>query len=358
VNSLFERDYVKWADRQGIDSDSIVISSRVRLARNLAHLPFPHMLNRENGSVSLQLVNSAWEDQEAGLDRYDYYMLQDLSPLEQMILMEKHLVSPQFLEQNTPWRAFLSDQIGSCSVMINEEDHIRMQCLLPGLQLQQCYELADGLDNCLESRLDYAFDENIGYLTACPTNVGTGIRASVMLHLPAIQMAGQMNHIVKNIMQVGMTVRGLYGEGSQALGNIFQVSNQVTLGQSEADIYNYLHMLTLQLVEQERSLRQRLYQKMQHEICNQVTRAYGLLRHAHMMGIAEALSLLSDLRFGVDLGVISGIASDRIDGLIVAVSPAHLQRKAGAELNAMAQDCLRMEIIKTRLTAGEHEEDR
>jgi protein arginine kinase len=358
MNQLFENSYVRWADRQDAAQDHIVISSRVRLARNLAHLPFPHLLGSDTGNSTVQMVREAWEDESLGLSQYAYYPLQELSSLDQMILVEKHLVSPQFIEQITPWRVFLADQEGLLSVMVNEEDHIRMQCLLPGLQLQECYQLLDALDNRLESKLNYAFDENIGYLTACPTNVGTGIRASVMLHLPALQMAGQMNNVIKNIMQVGMTVRGLYGEGSQALGNIFQISNQVTLGQSEEDIYNYLHILVLQLVEQERNLRQSLHQQMKHEICNQVTRAYGLLQHAHMMGISEALGLLSDLRLGIDLGIISGVPADNIDSLIVAVSPAHLQKKAGTELTAVAQDCLRMEVIKEKLAENSGKEDR
>jgi protein arginine kinase len=347
MSKILTDSYVKWTDRSALNSDPIVISSRVRLARNLAHFPFPHLLDQEQGEESLQLIQDAWADSAPELT--EQYRLAELPELDQMILMEKHLVSPQFIAQKAPWRAFISDADGACSVMVNEEDHLRLQCLLAGLQLQQCYEMANALDDHLERKLNYAFDENIGYLTACPTNAGTGIRASVMLHLPALQMAGQLNNVVKSIAQVGMTVRGLYGEGSQALGNIFQVSNQVTLGQSEADIYNYLYVLTLQLVEQERNLRQTLYKQVKHEICNRVGRAYGLLTRAHLMGMDEALSLLSDLRLGLDLGIVFDVAAEWIDGLIVAISPSHLQKKAGTELSAVEQDCLRMETIKARL---------
>ena len=353
MSALFEDSYVKWTDQQDVKLDGVVVSSRVRLARNLVNMPFPHMLNNETGENCLKLIQEAQKDSATDLADYQYYRMQDLSPLDRMILMEKHLLSPQFVEHVSPWQAFLSNENGSLSVMVNEEDHIRLQCLLPGLQLQTCFEMVNSLDDQMEEKLDYAFDERLGYLTACPTNVGTGIRASVMLHLPAIQQAGQINYVIKNVTQVGMAVRGLYGEGSEALGNLFQISNQVTLGQSEEDIYHYLHVLTLQLVEQEKNLRQSLYHQRKNELCNQIMRAYGLLKYAHMMDAKEALSLLSDLRLGVDLGIMPDVPADRISDLIVAIGAAHLQKQSSAAAGSNIQDILRAKIIRERLSPYE-----
>jgi protein arginine kinase len=273
MDDLLNKDYVKWLDSQGSDS-SIVISSRVRLARNLQGLPFPHLLNEEKGALGLNLIHNAWQKIKNGTD-LEWADLKDLNDIDKTILVEKHLLSPAYIQNSKPWQAFITNTDGARSVMLNEEDHLRLQCLLPGLQLGECLKQVLALDDLLEKELDYAFDERRGYLTSCPTNVGTGMRASVMLHLPAIQITGQLNSVIQTIAQLGMTVRGLYGEGSEASGNFYHGSNQVTLGQTEEDICNYLQMLTRQLVEQEKILRQNLQQKMKDQLEDRINALTG-----------------------------------------------------------------------------------
>jgi len=348
MDDLLNKDYVRWLDSKETDSH-IVISSRVRLARNLQGLPFPHLLNEERGVQCINLIHNAWlniKKKDSDLEWVDF---KDLSDLDKNVLVEKHLLSPAYIQNTKAWQAFMVNKDGALSVMINEEDHLRLQCLLPGLQLKECLKEVLSLDDQLENELDFAFDERRGYLTACPTNVGTGMRASVMLHLPAIKLTGQLNAVIQNITQLGMTVRGLYGEGSEALGDFYQVSNQVTLGQTEEDICNYLQVLTRQLVQQEKILRQNLQQKMKDQIEDRIKRAYGILKHAHMISSHEAWNLLSDLRLGIDMQYIAGIQDNALNELMVAISPAHLQKKAGKPLSVTERDCLRARIIQEKL---------
>lgn len=233
--------------------------------------------------------------------------------------------------------------------MINEEDHLRIQCFLPGLQLVECYHRAQALDDDLESQLEYAFDERRGYLTACPTNAGTGLRASVMLHLPAMQMTGQTNQILQNIGQLGMTVRGLYGEGTEVAGNFFQMSNQITMGQTEGEICTHLQAVTEQLVEQERLLRERLQLDLKYQLEDKIGRAFGILSHARIINSNEALALLSDVRLGIDMGILKGIKPFALNELVVAIRPAHLQKRAEREMDATERDVKRAEIIQEKL---------
>ena len=236
--------------------------------------------------------------------------------------------------------------------MINEEDHLRIQCLLSGLQLNQAYKYAQTVDDALEKLLDYAFSEKLGYLTACPTNVGTGLRASVMLHLPAMALTNQISSVVQSITQVGLTVRGMYGEGTEAAGNLYQLSNQVTLGQTEEDIINNLWVITVQLATQERNLRERLQKEIKYQIEDKVMRSYGLLTNARLLTSAEALSLLSDVRMGIEMGILSPVKREVLNQLIVAINPSHVQKAAGRELEPRERDIKRAEIIKEKLLAS------
>jgi protein arginine kinase len=348
MDSFLKQDYVKWADPQNIDA-SIVISSRVRLARNIKGLPFPHLLDEKRGQQVLEAVYSAYSKDEKELGTMKYARLQDLSLLDKDILIEKHLLSPELTNKSKEMRAFIVNDDGALSAIVNEEDHLRLQSLLPGLQIKECFNQVMRLDDSFEQRLDYAFDERRGYLTSCPTNVGTGMRASVMLHLPAVEITGQVNQIRQNITQLGMTARGLFGEGTKTLGNFFQISNQVTLGQTEEDICNYLQSLTQELVEQEQRLRESLNDQMHDKLKDRIQRSYGILKHAHMLNLGEALAFLSDLRLGIDMGFIKGIPSNMLNELIVSISPAHLQKRAGKSLLAIERDCLRAEMIKNKL---------
>lgn len=333
---------------KGQDAD-IVISSRVRLARNLAKFPFPHLLNPEKGEKFIQLFNEVWRKISPEMQGMTLLMFDQLSNLDRQILVEKHLISPNHAKNNSAYSGVLVNDDGSLAIMINEEDHLRIQCFLPGLQLEESLDRAQQIDDALEGELSLAFDERRGYLTACPTNTGTGMRASVMLHLPAFVVSGQLNFLFQNISQLGMTVRGLYGEGTEVVGNLFQMSNQITLGQTEEDIRSKLTSVTGQIVEQERAMRQRIQSDMPYQLEDRVGRAYGILTNARVITSNEAMNMLSDLRLGVDLGIIKDIDVFALNQLLVAIRPAHLQKKAGSEMEAFARDIKRAGVIKEKL---------
>lgn len=343
--------YSKWLDASGPESD-VIISSRVRLARNLVGYPFPHLLGPENADKILYALQTAIHQKgmQETVGKLEICRMTELSPTERQILVEKHLISPDLLEQPEKRGVVLrNDEV--ISIMVNEEDHLRIQCLLPGLQLKECWDLANAVDDGLEQTLDFAFAEEQGYLTSCPTNVGTGLRASVMLHLPALVLTQQINAVLIALSKLGLTVRGLYGEGTQATGNLFQVSNQVTLGLTEEEIVDNLIMVAMQLVTQERTARRVLYKDQQHQIEDQVWRAYGLLKYARTMASSDAMALLSDLRLGVDLGIIPDIPAGLIMELIIMTRPAFLNKLKGTELNPYQRDIYRATLIRERLNS-------
>lgn len=349
IKDIIYSDFVRWMDIKE-EQDDIVISSRIRLARNLREVPFPHILDQEKGEESLRMIKNAWQEgQASSLGSMELETFDHLGILDRQMLMEKHLISPGHAEADTAFRGIMLNQDASLAIMLNEEDHLRIQCLLPGLQLTDCYNRAQQVDDDLEAQLEYAFDERTGYLTACPTNAGTGLRASVMLHLPAMQMTGQSIQILQNVGQLGMTVRGLYGEGSEVIGNFFQMSNQITMGQTEEEICAHLQAVTEQLVEQERLLRERIQIDLKYQIEDKVGRAYGILRHARVINSNEALALLSDVRLGIDIGILKGIEPFALNELVIAIRPAHLQKKADREMDALERDIKRAEVIQEKL---------
>lgn len=346
--------YSKWLDATGPDCD-VVISSRVRLARNILEFPFPHLLGHEDADKVIYAVQSVigskgFNDRTGVLE---LSRMTELSPTERQILMEKHLISPHLLK-NPEKKAVLLRDDEVISIMVNEEDHLRIQCLLPGLQLKECWDLANDVDDGLESGLNFTFSEERGYLSSCPTNVGTGLRASAMLHLPALVMTGQISAILTTLSKLGLTVRGLYGEGTQATGNLFQVSNQVTLGLTEDEIIDNLVMVAMQLVAQERSARKNLYKEQKHQIEDRVWRAYGLLHYARIMTSIDAMALLSDLRLGVDLEIIPIVPPGQITELMIMTRPAFLNKLKGKELNQYQKDIYRAEVIRERLNSLSH----
>ncbi|MGI6413270.1 MAG: protein arginine kinase [Syntrophomonadaceae bacterium] len=348
IKDLLNRNRVRWMDA-GPDCE-IVISSRVRLARNLRLVPFSHLLDSESGKKCLNTIKDAWKkSQHLYLQDMVLATFDELSPNDRQILVEKHLISPGHANADAPYRGLLVKDDGSVSIMINEEDHLRIQYFLPGLQLEECYNRAQTIDDELERNLDFAFDENRGYLTSCPTNVGTGMRASVMLHLPAIVISGHTGRIFHNIAHLGMTVRGIYGEGTEAIGNLFQLSNQVTLGQTESDIRNNLSTITAQIVNQEKALRDKLRIEMKYQLEDRIGRAYGILTNARMITSKEAMGLISDVRLGVDMGVVRDIDPLVLNELLVAIRPAHLQKLAGRNLESLDRDVKRATVIKEML---------
>jgi len=233
--------------------------------------------------------------------------------------------------------------------MINEEDHLRMQALRPGLQIRQLWQAMDEFDSTLEKKLDLAFSAKLGYLTACPTNVGTGIRVSAMLHLPGLVLAEQVNQIIQAVNKLGFAVRGLYGEGTEALGNVFQVSNQMTLGEGEIEIVERLSKVVAQLIEHEENARQKLIEKSPKNVLNNIGRAYGILANAHSISSKETMNLLSLMRLGIDLGLFPGTERSLVDELFLVTQPAHLQKNFTEKLTAEERDLLRSDMLRDRL---------
>jgi len=338
----------KWMEGTGPAAD-IVLTSRIRLARNLDGRPFPHLMSPEQGTQVISEVTEALKRLPPGeLGTFKVYNLSEMLPLQRMALVEKHLASPEHAKGDGQKALGLRED-EAVSVMINEEDHIRLQCLYPGLQLDETWELATRLDDWLEKKLTYAFDEKKGYLTACPTNVGTGLRASVMMHLPALTMTDQAKRLFTAMSKLGLVVRGIYGEGTEAIGNLFQVSNQITLGQSEGEILNNLKSVARQIIEQERNAREMLLTGTRVELEDRVWRSYGILANARRISSEEAMRRLSDVRLGIDTGMIGDVSSRVLNELLVLTRPGYLQLLVGRKLNSAERDQKRAELIRERL---------
>lgn len=337
----------KWMEATGPDSD-IVISSRVRLARNLVNYPFTHLMSQEQGQEVFEKVKDSIQNSNVLAKDIKTFKMKELSALERQVLVEKHLISPA-LAENSHGAVFISKD-SSLSLMVNEEDHLRIQCLNSGLDLEKAWDFGSKVDDLLEERLTYAFDENKGYLTACPTNVGTGIRVSVMLHLPALVMTEQINRIFSTIAQVGLTVRGLYGEGTQAIGNIFQISNQITLGQKEEDIINNLKNVTQQIIDRERSARDYLMKERDINLKDIIGRAFGTLKHAYVISTKEAMEHLSNVRLGLDLNLVEGPDRKLLNELMVFIRPANIQQHFKKQLTEEERDIKRAELIRSNLS--------
>lgn len=346
INDKVSRASSRWMASDGPDAD-IVISSRVRVARNLAGMPFPHLLDPQKFMEVIDVVKAAVESKEAAdlIGNLEFSLLNDLFPMDRQILVDKHLISPDLLNNFQYKAAAISDD-EAVSVMINEEDHLRIQCLLSGLRLKEAWAIVNNVDDGLEKTLDYAFSEKLGYLTSCPTNAGTGLRASVMLHLIGLKITNQLGGVFNAISKLGLTVRGLYGEGTEALGDLFQISNQITLGQSEEEIINNLVSMTRQILAQEQASRQALYRGRREVIEDRVYRAYGILKHARILTLEETMRILSDLRLGIEMKIISGVQDKPLNELMVKIRPAFLIKTAGRELPKNQMDVARAELIR------------
>jgi protein arginine kinase len=337
---------VESARRSG-PHDRIVMSSRVRLARNLRGMAFPLWAKKPERIKALEIIRPAVESLPQLTGAFSQTM-DNLAALDKQILVERHLISREHAAKTAGSGLVLNKEESLC-VMINEEDHLRMQALRPGLQLRQAWMAIDQVDTELERKLDYAFSPELGYLTACPTNLGTGIRVSAMLHLPGLVLAEQINQIISSVNKLGLAVRGLYGEGTEALGNVFQVSNQMTLGEVETDIVERLNKVLLQIIEHEENSRATLLEKKPKIVFNQIGRAYGILANAHSITSKETMNLLSLMRLGVDLGEFPSAERALIDELFVVTQPAHLQKQFTEKLVAEERDLLRADMLRDRL---------
>ena len=327
--------------------DRIVISSRVRLARNLRGSAFPGWAKKPERVKVFEIVQPAVSSL---LDMKDSFFeaMDNFTALDKQILVERHLISREHAAKNVGSGLVLNRE-ETFSVMINEEDHLRMQALRPGLQLREAWNAIDAFDTALEKKLDFAFDNELGYLTACPTNLGTGIRVSAMLHLPGCVLDEQINPIIQSVNKLGLAVRGLYGEGTEALGNIFQVSNQMTLGETESVIVERLEKVLAQIIEHEQNARERLLEKKPKVVFNHIGRAYGVLANAHSISSKETMNLLSLLKLGVDMSLCPGADRALVDELFLVTQPAHLQKQVSDKLSAEERDLIRADMVRERL---------
>ena len=336
-----------WMKGDGPDSD-IVLSSRIRLARNFKQYQFSTMQNEEEAQKVQELFKKKFINKSVEpFGKFGLLKMNELTPLQRRVLVEKHLISPNLA--GTEYGACLLSESEHISVMLNEEDHIRIQCLFPGLQLSKALQSANQIDNWIEKEVEYAFDESLGYITSCPTNVGTGLRASVMIHLPGLVLTKRISRIIQVIQKLGLVVRGIYGEGSEALGNIFQVSNQMTLGKSEEDIIADLKSVMQQIIQQEKLARELIVQNSSIELEDKVYRSYGILANSRLIQSAEAATCLSDVRLGIDLGYIKGISRNILTELMVLTQPGILQQYAGGPLGPEERDYRRSTLIRERL---------
>lgn len=332
-----------WTDGKG-KYPEIVLSSRVRLARNLKQYPFPLLDNSDDLQKVLKKVAGVMNT----VSYLNFYHLEDLTPLERLVLVEKHLISPGHIHSPEA-KGLIINPDGSISIMVNEEDHLRIQCFASGLELEKILEDANKLDDLFEEQLDYAYSEKYGYLTCCPTNLGTGMRISVMVHLPALVLTKQAGIILNQLSQIGITVRGLYGEGTEVLGNLFQISNQITLGQSEEEILSNIDLIVRKIVDQEKKAREYLLDSNGLNIADKTYRAYGILTNAKIISSQEALNLISDLRLGKTLGMMEEIPLKLINELFLVSQPAFLQILYDKEMDAVERDIKRAEMFKKML---------
>ena len=334
------------AEREG-PSNKIVWSSRVRLARNITNTPFPGWAKKSVRVDAFQKIRKNVLKLNKMKGSFETEMDQ-LSTLEKQILVERHIISREHAAKSNGSGLVLSKD-ESISVMINEEDHLRMQALLPGLQIKDAWLTIDKFDSQLEKGLEFAYSKKRGYLTACPTNLGTGIRVSAMLHLPGLVLSEQINQIIQAVNKLGLAVRGLYGEGTEALGNVFQVSNQMTLGETEGDIIERLNKVLLQIVDHEENARIKLIDSKPKMLYNHIGRAYGILANAHSISSKETMNLLSLLRLGMDIQMFPGTSQSLINELIIITQPAHLQKANDGKLSAEKRDLLRSDLLRSRL---------
>jgi protein arginine kinase len=336
----------QWLRGTGANAD-IVISSRVRLARNLADVPFPNKADQKQNEKVITTVLKEVKKCEL-LKNSLVLNLQEIKPLDRHLLMERHLISIELAETRKSGAVVISEK-EVISIMINEEDHLRLQAIQSGLQLMDAWQLIDQTDTALGKGIKFAYSQDWGYLTACPTNTGTGMRASLMLHLPCLVLSKQVGKVLQAIAKLGLAARGLYGEGTEPSGNFFQISNQITLGSSEEDMIDNIERVGKQVVAHEENARKFLLAKNRKQLEDKIFRAYGILQKARIISSAETLDLLSSLRLGIDLGLVKDANHHVVNELLMLTQPAHLQKIEGVELSPEERDIKRGDLIREKL---------
>lgn len=336
----------EWLKGSGPNSD-IVISSRIRLARNLDKFSFPHWEDKAQGEAVLSTIKECLEKSD-DLKRLTFFSLDDLDSVEKQFLVERHLMSLDHAQKRGN-KAVAIDSEEVISIMINEEDHIRMQVMQSGFNLFEAWNIINKIDDELAKELHFAFLPDWGYLTACPTNAGTGMRGSVMLHLPALVMSRSIDRVLAAIAKLSFTTRGLYGEGTQATGNFFQISNQISLGPSEQEIIESINGLIRQIIEQENQAREVLLSKNRPLLEDRINRSLGILKSARIITSQETVELLSMVRLGCDLNIFNDIDRRRINELFIITQPAHLQKKENKIISSAERDLKRAELIRDKI---------
>ena len=325
----------------------IAISSRIRLARNISEFPFPSRMNNEQGNEAIERVrNVILSSEKFEEDEFKYIDLKKLDFIDKQVLAEEHLISPELASSGNA--GVFINKGKNMSIMINEEDHLRIQNIYSGINLDKAWDGCFRTSIEFEKNIDFAFNRRYGYLTSCPTNTGTGLRASVLLHLPALTMTGYIKGTFEICNKLGIAVRGLYGEHSEALGNMFQISNQVTLGHTEEEIINSVFNIINSIIEQEKTLRNQIYNQNKSRFEDKIFRSLGVFKNARIITLEESLEFISDIRLGIDMGIIEDIDLQKINKIIVLIQPANLQKNAGRELSFEERDIYRADVIRER----------
>jgi len=345
INDFLKQDS-EWLKGTG-PSSNIVMSSRTRIARNLDKAPFSNWANKKQLENVIQVAREAAKTINL-LKNALFIRLKDVSEIDRLFLVERHLISPEHAK-DVEFKALIVDPQEIVSIMINEEDHLRIQVLLSGLNIRECWRIIDEIDTQLSEKLPFAYSAKLGYLTACPTNVGTGLRGSVMLHLPALVFTGQIGKVLQAIAKLGLNIRGLYGEGTEAIGNVFQISNQISMGINEEDIIDNIERMTNQIIYREDATRKTVLSKNRSELIDRVSRAYGTLKSAHLISSNETITLLSAIRLGVDLGIVKNLDRRMVNELFILTQPAHLQKLEGKALSVNDRDVKRADLIREKL---------
>lgn len=320
--------------------NNVIVSSRIRLARDIKGMPFPHMMSNADCHKLVDRVFDVLDD----IGDFDYYRLGKMNLLDIQMAIESNDISKELLK-NSETGAYAKSVDETVTVMVCEEDHIRLQCIMPGLALRKAYDIANDIDNEINKSFEYAFSNNLGYLTACPTNVGTGLRASVMLFLPALTIAGSIQDIIATVSKMGIVLRGNRGEGSKASEFLYQLSNEVTLGKTESEIITMVENAVLKLVDLEKNARKELLEKNKDALIDKCHRAYGVLSNSYIMSTSEAETLLSEVKLGLALGLIKIKNSDSIDDIINSIKPYHIMGRYGKNIDSNTRDKCRAKYL-------------
>ena len=350
MSTMFEemaKSPAAWLSGKG-DESQVVLSTRARLARNIAGCKYPESADADTRQRIVSYFDSSKSRSEM-LSSGDYYKASDINDLDKDFLIERHLISPTFLSGGDKSKALFIGPEERVSIMVNEEDHLRIQALASGLDPHGAFKLAMEYESEVGRFLEYDYDPDFGYMTACPTNAGTGMRSSVLIHLPGLVLTREIDKMISRITRSGLVVRGFYGEGTDVLGNLFQISNQNTLGITEEEVLGQIERMTREIIEKEASARQRLIDEAADQIEDKVWRAYGILKHARVLTSDEVMNLLSAVRFGHAVKIIDSLDISLINDILLLSQPAHLQKYYGSEMDSNRRDFVRAQMVREKL---------